>query len=177
MDVEVTNITQLTDSVKLAEPWNLLSLQLENDSDAEMDLNNGDGDHPSKDIQVLVSGITSAKWDQDEEIASDGTVLASRIPLLPPTALASDNSRDVPHVVFEGMPLAVESHEDDSDADDSEWLDSASVRADTQSIIAGDSEDEYGGETGEDDNEILSGDEVVPSLRGVPDSDSDVVKE
>jgi len=191
MDVEVTNITQLTDSVQLTEPRNLVSLQLENDSDAEMDLN-GDGD-PSRDIRV--SGIP--KWDQDEigthtttttrivgdtgscpdseyeaHATGDGrTVLASRIPLLP-TALAS-NSRDIPHVIFEGM----ESHEDD-DPDDSEWLDSASVRADTQSIIGGDSEeDEYSGETGEDDNEIPSGDEVVPSLRDVPNSDSDVVKE
>lgn len=56
----------------------------------------------------------------------------------------------------------LDSHEDD----DSEWLDGASVRADTQSIIAGDSEDEDDGETGEDDDEMLSGDEAV--MAGAP---------
>lgn len=182
MDVEIASITQLTNSVQLAEPPNLLSPQLENDSDAGMDL---DGDNDSSrnfpstrnsGSDALLSGIP--KWDQDEIGAhtrigdrcspdseyealatGDEAVLASRIARLP-TALASD-SRDVLHAIFESM----ESHEDD--ADDSEWLDGVSVRADTQSIIAGDSEEEYDGETGEDDDEMLSGDEVV--LQGVPD--------
>jgi hypothetical protein len=181
MDVEIASITQLTNSVQLAEPPNLLSPQLENDSDAGMDLD-GDND-PSRNfpgrnsrIDVLLSDVP--KWDQDEIgthtgigdrwnpdseyealATGDEAVLASRITRLP-TALASD-SRDVLHAIFESM----ENREDD--ADDSEWLDGVSVRADTQSIIAGDSEEEYDGETGEDDDEMLSGDEVV--LRGVPD--------
>jgi hypothetical protein len=185
MDVEIASITQLTNSVQLAEPSNLLSPQLQNDSDAGMDLD-GDND-PSRNfpstrnsgIDVLLSG--TPKWDQDETgtnigigdrwstdfkyeslATGDETVLASRITRLP-TAPASD-SRDVLRAIFESL----ESHEDD--ADDSEWLDDASVRADTQSVIAGDSEEEYDGETGEDDDEMLSGDEVV--LRSV----SDVVK-
>jgi hypothetical protein len=70
-----------------------------------------------------------------------------------PTTLVRDT-----HDVLHTISLSVESQEDDTD---SEWLDSASVRADTQSIIAGDSEDEYDGETGEDDDEMLSGDEAV----------------
>jgi hypothetical protein len=181
MDVEIASITQRTDSVQLAIPPSLLSPQLETDSDAGMDL---DGDNnPSRrfsnscgsGIDVLRSGIP--KWGQDEAVGthtqlgdsrspdseyetlatSDEAVLASRITHLP-TALVGD-SRDVLHAIFESM----EGHEDD--ADDSEWLDSASVRADTQSVIAGDSEDEYDGETGEDDDEMLSGDEVV--LAGV----------
>jgi hypothetical protein len=124
---------------------------------------------------VLLSGIP--KWDQDEVgthtgigvrspdseyealATGDAAVLASRITRLP-TALASD-PRDVLHAIFESM----ESQEDD--ADDSEWLDGVSVRADTQSIIAGESEEEYDGETGDDDDEMLSGDEVV--LQGSPD--------
>ena len=181
MDVEVASITQLTNSVQLAEPPNLLSPQLENDSDAGMDLD-GDND-PSRNfssrnlgIDVLLSD--TPKWDQDEVGTHTGigdswspdseyealetrdeAVLASRITRLP-TALASD-SHNVLHAIFESM----ESREDD--ADDSEWLDGVSVRADTQSIIADDSEEEYDGETGEDDDEMLSGDEVV--LQGVPD--------
>jgi hypothetical protein len=181
MDVEIASITQLTNSVQLAEPPNLLSPQLENNSDAGMDLD-GDND-PSRNIpsrnsgiDVLLSGVP--KWDQDkigthtgigdrwspdseyEALATgDEGVLASRITSLP-TALAS-NSRDVLHAIFESM----ESREDDPD--DSEWLDGVSVRADTQSIIAGDSEEEYDGEMGEDDDEMLSGDEVV--LHGVAD--------
>jgi hypothetical protein len=181
MDVEIASITQLTDSVQLAEPPNSLSPQLENGSEAGMDLD-GDNDPSrrfsstrSSGIDVLRSDIP--KWGQDEAVGthsqtgdswspdseyealatSDEAVLASRITLLP-TAVVGD-SRDVLHAIFESM----ESHEDD--ADDSEWLDGASVRADTQSIIAGDSEDEYDGETGEDDDEMLSGDEVV--LAGV----------
>lgn len=181
MDVEIASITQLTNSVQLAEPPNVLSPQLETDSDAGMDL---DGDNDpyrsfpgtrNSRIDVLLSGIP--KWDQDEvgthtgigdrspdseyeALASgDAAVLASRNTRLP-TALASD-PRDVLHTIFESM----ESHEDD--ADDSEWLDGVSVRADTQSIIAGDSEEEYDGETGDDDDEMLSGDEVV--LQGLPD--------
>lgn len=190
MDVEIASITQLTNSVQLAEPPNLLSPQpqLQNDSDAGMDLD-GDND-PSRNfpstlnsgIDVLLSDIP--RWDQDEIgthagigdrwspdseykalATGDEAVLASRITRLP-TALASD-SHGVLHAIFESM----ESHEDD--ADDSEWLDGASVRADTQSIFAGDSEEEYDGETGEDDDGMLSGDEVV--LQGVPDV-PDVVK-
>jgi hypothetical protein len=88
---------------------------------------------------------------------SDEVVLAGHMTDLP-TTLVSD-TRDVLHGIFE----SVEGHEEDGD---SEWLDSASVRADTQSIIAGDSEDEYDGETGEDDDEMLSGDEAV--LASVP---------
>ncbi|KAH9988013.1 hypothetical protein BJV77DRAFT_762352 [Russula vinacea] len=177
MDVEIASITQLTNSVQLAEPPNLHTQPLENDTDAGMDLD-GENDPSrhfsstrSSGIDVIPGGIS--KWGQDEAVGthnqmgdswspdseyealatSDEAVLASRITLLP-TALVSD-SRDVLQAIFESM----ESHEDD--ADDSEWLDSASVRADTQSIIGGDSEDEYDGETGEDDDEMLSGDEVV----------------
>jgi hypothetical protein len=181
MDVEIASITQLTNSVQLAEPPNVLSPQLENDSDTGMDLDGDNDPHrnfPStrnSRIDVLLSGIP--KWDQDETgthtgigdrstdseyealATGDEAVLASRITRLP-TALASE-PRDVLHAIFESM----ESREDD--ADDSEWLDGVSVRADTQSIIAGDSEEEYDGETGDDDDEMLSGDEVV--LQGVPD--------
>lgn len=180
MDVEIASITQLTNLVQLAEPPNLLSPHLENDSDARMDLDS-DND-PSRNFpsirnsgaDILLSGI--AKWDQGnthtrigdkwsleseyEALATgDEAVLASRT-TRSPVALASD-SGDVVHTIFESM----ESHEDD--ADDSDWLDGASVRADTQSIIAGDSEGECDGETGEDDDEMLSGDEVV--LQGVRD--------
>lgn len=180
MDVEIASITQLTNSVQLAEPPNSHTPPLENDTDAGMDLD-GEND-PSKHFSsarssgtyVIPGGIP--KWRQEEAVCthnqmgdswnpdseyealatSDEAVLASRITVLP-TALVSD-SRDVLQAIFESM----ENHEDD--ADDSEWLDSASVRADTQSIIGGDSEDEDG-ETGEDDDEMLSGDEVV--LAGV----------
>jgi hypothetical protein len=191
MDVEIASITQLTNSVQLAEPPpNLLSPQLENDSEAGMDLD-GDND-PSRNvpstrnsgIDVSLSDIQKKKWDHQDEIGThtgidgdsdagrwipdsgyaapatgDGAVLASRITRLP-TALAGD-SRGVLHAMFEG----IESHEDD--ADDSEWLDGASVRADTQSVFAGDSEEDDDGEMGEDDDVMLSGDEVV--LQGVPD--------
>lgn len=174
MDVEIASITQLTDSVQLAEPQNILSPRLEKDPEAGMDLD-CDCDSSrrfsrthSPGIDVLRSGMP--KWGQainthsqmgDSEYEAPGTsdeaVLANRITLLP-TAPVGD-SRGVLHAIFESM----EGHEDD--ADDSEWLDSASVRADTQSVIADDSEDEYDGETGEDDDEMLSGDEVV--LAGV----------
>src|SRR6267154_4073157 len=121
MDVEIASITQLTNSVQLAEPPNFLSPQLENDSDAGMDLD-GDNDpsrnFPNRDsgIDVLLSGIP--KWDQDdigthtgigdrwnpdseyEALATgDEAVLANRITRLP-TALASD-SGDVLHAIFE----------------------------------------------------------------------------
>lgn len=184
MDVEIASITQLTNSVQIAEPPKLLpsSPQLETDSTAGMDLD-GDND-PSRHlsstrgsgIDVLPSDIP--KWGQDEAVSahtqmgsswspgseyealatSDEVVLATHMTHVP-TTLVSD-TRDGLHAIFE----SVESHEDD--ADDSEWLDSASVRADTQSIIGGDSEDEYDVETGEDDDEMLSGDEAV--LAGVP---------
>ncbi|KAF8483369.1 hypothetical protein DFH94DRAFT_679916 [Russula ochroleuca] len=159
MDVEIASITQLTNSVQLAEPPNLHAPPLENDSDAGMDLD-GEND-PSKHfsstrssgIDVILGGIP--KWGQDaavgthtqmgdswssdseyEALATSGeAVLASRITLLP-TALVSD-SRDVLHAIFESM----ENHEDD--ADDSEWLDS------------------------EDDDEMLSGDEVVLAVRSM----------
>jgi len=205
MDVEIASITQLTNSVQLAEPPNSLSEspQLENDSDASagMDLD-GDND-PSRNspntrnsgIDVLPSGGIP-KWDHQGEIGGthstagpgnvvvgdsdrwrpdseyealatgdDEAVLASRIKRLP-TALAGD-SPDVLHAIFESL----ESHREEDDGDDSEWLDGASVRADTQSVIAGDSDEDEDGEMGEDDDEMLSGDEVV--LQGVP---PDVVK-
>ena len=183
MDVEIASITQLTNSVQLAEPPKSHSpgSQLESDFDAGMDLD-GDNDPSrhsssthSSGVDVLLGGIP--KWGQDEAVGahtqtgnswslehealatSDEVVFASHMTELP-TTLVSD-TRDVLHAIFE----SVEGHEDDAD---SEWLDSASVRADTQSVIAGDSEDEleYDGETGEDDDEMLSGDEAV--LAGVP---------
>ena len=182
MDMEIASITQLTNSVQLAEQPNLLSPQLEKDSDAGMDLD-GDND-PSRNFpttrnsgtDVRLSGIP--KLDQDEVdtqtrigdrwspvseyeglATGDEAVLASRF-TRSSTMFASD-SHDVLHSIFDSMG----GYEDD--ADDSEWLDSASVRADTQSIIAGDSEEEYDGETCEDDDEMLSGDEVV--LQSAPD--------
>lgn len=182
MDVEIASITQLTNSVQLAEQPNLLSPQFENDSDAGMDL---DGDNDlSRNVPTTLNSGTDVhlsgirKLDQDEvdthsrigdrrspiseyeaHETGDEAVLASPF-TRSPTIFASD-PHDVLHSIFESMG----GHEDD--ADDSEWLDSVSVRADTQSIIAGDSEEEYDGETGEDDDEMLSGDEVV--LQGAPD--------
>ncbi len=182
MDVEIASITQLANSVQLTEPSNLLSHQLENDSDAGMDLDGDNG--PSRDfsstrnsgIDVPLSGIP--EWDQveigiptrriDDNWSADSEYealttgdeagLASQV-TLSPTAPASD-SHAVLHAIFENIG----SHDDD--ADDSEWLDSASVCADTQSIITGDFKDESDGETGEDDDEMLSGDEAV--LAGPP---------
>jgi hypothetical protein len=174
MDVEIVCITQRTDSVQLAEPQKcLLSPQHANDSDAGMDL---DGDtNPSKrfpnarkpvpdvhsghpkwgqdeDIQVGTHARMGGRWSLAENPSSGGdTVLASGIEHSPPTH--TDDSHNI-YAVF-GAP---DSHEDDPE--DSEWLDSLSVRADTQSITLGDSEDEGDGGTSEDD-EMLSGDEAV----------------
>jgi hypothetical protein len=173
MEVEIASITQLTDSVQLAESQkDFLSPQHPNDSDSGMDLD-GDTDHskhfpnarrPELDVR---DGIP--KWFPDKSVgthtqtvggwnlaenpsSSDDTLLESGIGHLPP-ALTND-SREV-YTIFE----TPDSHEDD--LDDSEWLDNLSVRADTQSIILGDSEDEDEGETSEDDDEMLSGDEAV----------------
>lgn len=174
MDVEIRSITQLTDSVQLAEPQTLLPRQHANDSDSGMDLDgNTDpskhlkNDHGSR-LDVL-SGVPkwdqekgigthtkmSGRWSLDENFASgggggDGAFLAGGI------KSSRQGLVDTPHDVY-AIFRNLDSHEDD----DSEWLDSASVRADTQSIIAGDSEDEDDGETGEDDDEMLSGDEAV----------------
>jgi len=171
MDVEIASITQLTNSVQLAEQPNSLSLQLENDPDARMDLDcdndpsRGFSSTRNSEIHVIPSAIS--EWDRDEvsrptrrigdswsadcadcesyeALATGDEAGPNHITHLP---TASD-SRDVLHAIFESM----EGHEDDTD--DSEWLDSASVRADTQSIIAGDTEDEYDGETGDDDDEM-----------------------
>jgi len=168
MDVEIASITQLTDSVQLAEQPKLPSSQLENDSDAGMNL---DGDNDDLDeIDTHTRIVVGDKWSPGSEhepealATGDEAVLASRNTRSPPTStLASDSH--VLHAIFESL----ESHDDD--AEDSEWLDDVSVRADTQSVIAGDSEEEYDGETGEDDDEMLSGDEVI--LQG---GVSDVVK-
>ena len=176
MDVEIRSITQLTDSVQLAEPQNLLPRQHANDSGSGMDLD-GDTD-PSKHLRNdhgsrldVLSGVPkwdqemgigthtqmSGRWSLDENFASgDGAFLAGGIKSS--QQAVADNPHDV-YAIFRNL----DSHEDD----DSEWLDSASVRADTQSIIAGDSEDEDDGETGEDDDEMLSGDEDV--MAGAPD--------
>jgi hypothetical protein len=191
MDVEIASITQLTNSVQLAEPPpNSLSPQLENDSDAGMDLD-GDNNDPSRNV-LLSGGILKKKnnvnWDQDEigthnagivgdsdagrcsldseheALATGGdgaAALASRRIPHSPTSLASDSRGVLLHAMFANM----ESHEDD---DDSEWLDGASVRADTQSVFAGDSEEDDDGEMREEEDEILSGDEAVV-LQGVPD--------
>jgi hypothetical protein len=181
MDVEIASITQLTDSVQLDESQNLLSPHHSNGSDAGMDL---DGDtNPSKyfpsahrpgldvpnsipkwdqEVQDKTGGTqtqTGSRWSLDENLASgDNVVLAGGIKHLPQSL--ADPSHDV-YAIFRNL----DNHEDD--LDDSEWLDSASVRADTQSIIAGDSDEEDDGETGEDDDEMLSGDEAV--LAGAPD--------
>jgi len=175
MDVEIACITQRTDSVQLAESQNhLLSPQHANDSDAGMDLD-GDTDPFKRSLSacrpVLNSDIHNImpKWGQNKDVGAhtqmggrwsldenpssrDDAVLASSIEHIPPTL--TNDSHDV-LAVF-GTP---DSHEDDPD--DSEWLDNLSVRADTQSIILGDSEDEDDGETSEDDDEMLSGDEAV----------------
>jgi len=179
MDIEIASITQLTDLVQLAEPQNLLPRQHANDSDARMELD-GDTD-PSKYLRNVhgsrvdvLDGVPkggqekgigthtqmSGRWCLDENLASGdeafpaGGIKSSQQALV-------DNPHDI-YAIFRNL----DGHEDD----DSEWLDSASVRADTQSIIAGDSEDEDDGETGEDDEEMLSGDEAV--MAGA----SDVVK-
>jgi hypothetical protein len=172
MDVEIVDITQRTDSVQLTEPQkHLLSPQHANDSDAGMDLD-GDTDpfkcsNARKPVLDVNHGLP--KWGQDEDVGThtrmggrwrlaknpssgDDTVLAtSSIEHLPPTH--TNDSHDI-YAIF-GAP---NSHEDDPE--DSEWLDSLSVRADTQSVILGDSEDEGDGGTSEDD-EMLSGDEAV----------------
>lgn len=183
MDVEIAGITQLTNSVQLAEPQNLRSPQLENNSDTGMDLdadtntskhfpsNHGSGlgvllnDTP-KLGQVEDFGAHTqigGSWGLSSEYEGLGNgedaILTSHIKLL--SSAWVNDPHDVLHPIFENIG----SQEDDPD--DSEWLDSVSVRADTQSIIAGDSEDEYDGETGEDDDEMLSGDEAV--LAGVWD--------
>src|SRR6266851_155260 len=181
MDVEIASITKLTDSVQLDESQNLLSPHHSNGSDARMDL---DGDtNPSKyspiahrpgldvpnsipkwdqEVQDKTGGTHTqigSRWSLDENLASgDNVVLAGGIKHL--SQSLADPSHDV-YAIFRNL----DNHEDD--LDDSEWLDSASVRADTQSIIAGDSDEEDDGETGEDDDEMLSGDEAV--LAGAPD--------
>lgn len=77
MDVEIASITQLTNSVQLAEPPKSLSSgpQLETDSDAGMDLD-GDNDPSSRHssstrssgTDVLIGGIP--KWGQDEAVGA-----------------------------------------------------------------------------------------------------------
>ena len=179
MDVEIASITQLTNSVQLAEPPppppppppNLLSPQLENDSDAAgMDLdgdndnddnnnNNNNNNDPSRDVpNARDTGIIPTrkkkKWDRDEI----GTTHTGR--RMVGDSDAGGWSPDSEYEVIvagdgDGAVLeSVESHEDDGD-DSEEWLDGASVRADTQSIFGGDFD-----EDDEDDNEMLSGDEV-----------------
>jgi len=172
MDVEIVGITQRTDSVQLTEPQkHLLSPQHANDSDAGMDLD-GDTD-PSKRFPNARKPVLDVhnglpKWGQGEDVGThtrmggrwslaenpssgDDTVLvASSIEHLPPTH--TNDSHGI-YAIF-GAPG---SHEDDPE--DSEWLDSLSVRADTQSVILGDSEDE--GDGGSEDDEMLSGDEAV----------------
>ena len=176
MDVEITSIPQLTDSVQLAEPQNLLPRQHANDTGSRMDLD-GDADPPKHlrnvhgsrldvlggvpkwDLEKSIDTHTqmSGRWSLDENLAvGDGSFLAGGIK--PSQQALIDNPHDA-YAIFRDL----DGHEDD----DSEWLDNASVRADTQSIIAGDSEDEDDGETGEDDDEMLSGDEAV--MAGVPD--------
>lgn len=178
MDVEIASITQLTNSVQLAEPPNVLtSPQLENDPDAGMDLD-GDNNDPSRNFPSTrnsrIGVLDIPKWHQDKigthtgigdtgrwspgsEYATGDEARITRLPTAP-----TCDSRDVLCEIFG----STESHEDD--ADDSEWLDGASVCADTQSTIGGDSEeDDYGG-TGEDDDKMLSGDEEVLQ-GGVPD--------
>ncbi|KAH9956153.1 hypothetical protein BC827DRAFT_1233115 [Russula dissimulans] len=177
MDVEIASITQLTNSVQLAEPQNLLSPLLENDTDTGMDLD-GETD-PSKHFPSVLSSkfevlrSDTRKWGHDVDFGShvemggswndaeykafvrhDETLLATHMGLLP-SALAKTSPLQT---MFEN----IQSHEDD--VDDSEWLDSASVRADTQSIIGGDSDDDYDGETGNDD-EMLSEDDAVLTAR------------
>ena len=174
MDVEIVCITQRTDSVQLAEPQrHLVSQQHASDPDAGMDLD-GDTDHSKrfpnarKRVPDVHNGLP--KWGQDEDVqvgthtrmggrwslaenpsSGDNTVLASGIEHLPSTH--TNDSHGI-YAIFG----ASDSHEDDPE--DSEWLDSLSVCADTQSIILGDSEDEGDGGTSEDD-EMLSGDEAV----------------
>ena len=176
MDVEIASTTQLTDSAELVRPQNVSPRQHANDTDSRMDLD-GDTDSPKRLRNVhgskldVLGGVL--KWDLeksigthtqtrgrrslDENLASgDGSFLAGGIKLSQQALV--DNPHDA-YTVFGNL----DGHEDD----DSEWLDSASVRADTQSIIAGDSEEEADGETGEDDDEMLSGDEAV--IAGAPD--------
>src|SRR5712672_811332 len=176
MDVEIASITQLTDSVQLAESRNLLSPQLEHDPDTGMDLD-GDTDTSKQFPSALSSKFDAlpndvrkwghdidfgshtemgGSWNDSEIVRDDEALLATPIRLLPP-ALANTT-------LLQTMFGNIQSHEDD--LDDSEWLDSASVRADTQSIIGGgNSEDEYDGESGNDD-EMLSEDDAV--LTGAP---------
>jgi hypothetical protein len=177
MDVEIACITQRTDSVQLTEPQNhLLSPQHANDPDAGMDLD-GDTD-PSKHFLIARRPVLGSldsdvhnvmpKWGQNKDVGAhtqmggrwsldenpsggDDAVLTSSVEHIPPTLI--NDSHDV-FAVF-GTAAGPE-----DDPDDSEWLDSLSVRADTQSIILGDSEDEDDGEI-EDDDEMLSGDEAV----------------
>lgn len=172
MDIEIASITQLTDSVQLAEPQNFLPRQHANDSDARMELDGDTGTskhlrnvHVSSSRVDVLNGVPkggqekgigthtqmSGRWCLDENLASgDEAFLAGGIKSSQQALV--DNPHDI-YAIFRNL----DGHEDD----DSEWLDSASVRADTQSIIAGDSEDEDDRETGEDDDEMLSGDEAV----------------
>jgi hypothetical protein len=94
-----------------------------------------------------------AVTDGDEVVLASDTKLQS---------LAFSNESHDSHNVFRAVYENTERHDDDSD--DEEWLDGVSVRADTQSIIGGDSED---GETGEDDDKMLCVDEAI--LAGASD--------
>jgi hypothetical protein len=176
MDVEIASTTQLTDSAQLVKPQNLLPRQHANDTDSRMDLDgdtdspkhlrNGHGSRldvlggvPKWDLEKSIGTLTqtSGRRSLDENLASgDGSFLAGGIKLSQQAPVG--NPQDA---------YAIFGHLDGHEGDDSEWLDSASIRADTQSIIAGDSEDEDDGETGEDDDEMLSGDEAV--MAGAPD--------
>ncbi|KAI0292586.1 hypothetical protein BC826DRAFT_1018801 [Russula brevipes] len=125
----------------------------ENDSDVGMDL---DGDE-DVDTPARMGGGGGPDSESYGAIThGDEVVLASDTKL---QSLALSNES---HDVFRAVYGNTERHDDDPD--DDEWLDSVSVRADTQSIIGGDSED---GETGEDDDEMLCVDEAI--LAGASD--------